>query len=240
VWEKKQVLVICRSAAGQMYLGVLMNRIWYSPILAKTPEEGIRIIQSASVSSILFDGDLPATELNSSIRQLRSDPSTGKLPLVVFLSESSPELNEKLLASGCTAILTKPLDLAIMFEVLARLSGQPRSTPRVPIKVSVEIAEGTPERTLIGTNISEGGVYLRTFEPLPEGTLLHIKFMLPHDTVPIDIAADVVWTHPLGIHLDSEPGMGLRFRDLPADTQQRIRHFIQWELMGDLEWETNI
>jgi len=38
--DKKQVLIICHTAASQMYLGVLMNRIWFSPVLATTADEG--------------------------------------------------------------------------------------------------------------------------------------------------------------------------------------------------------
>ena len=56
--EKKQVLIICHTAAGQMYLGVLMNRIWFSPVLASTPDEGIRLARKESFSLILFDGDV--------------------------------------------------------------------------------------------------------------------------------------------------------------------------------------
>jgi uncharacterized protein (TIGR02266 family) len=147
-----------------------------------------------------------------------------------------------LLSQGCTAVLTKPLDLAIMYGVLARLSGQPRNTTRITVKmrVHVEIAEGTPEKELASVNMSEGGLYLRTLHPLPEGALIHIKFTLPHDTEIISLTAEVVRTFPLGAQFDCEPGMGLRFIDIPEDTLLKIRNFIQWEVTGDLEWNSNI
>ena len=55
--EKKQVLVICRSAAGQMYLGILFNRIWYSPYLAQSATEGVQIAENSPFSLIILDGD---------------------------------------------------------------------------------------------------------------------------------------------------------------------------------------
>ncbi len=238
--EKKKVLIICHTAAGQMYLGVLLNRIWYSPVLARTPEEGIRLAQKNRFSLILFDGDVSEHELRPAIALLRSEPLLGDLPLVVFTTGGDKAMNESLLAQGCSAVLTKPLDLAIVYGVLARLSGQPRTTPRIPVKIRVEIEEGVPEKFLTCVNLSEGGIYLRTAELVPEGSILHVKFKLPHDTETITLEAQVVRTLPLGTQFDVEPGMGLQFTDIPEETQLRIRNFVQWEMMGDLEWKSNI
>jgi uncharacterized protein (TIGR02266 family) len=238
--EKKQVLIICQTAAGQMYLGVLLNRIWYSPILARTPEEGVRLAQKNRFALILYDGDVADTFLRSSITLLRKEPLLREQPLIVFITSGNPALNESLLSQGCSAVLTKPLDLAIVYGVLARLSGQPRSTPRIPLKIRVEIEEGLPEKFLTSVNISEGGIFLRTAEPLAEGTELHIKFTLPHDTEQIALPARVVRTFALGTQLDVEPGMGLQYIDIPEVTLMRIRNFVQWEMTGDLEWKSNI
>jgi uncharacterized protein (TIGR02266 family) len=240
--EKKQVLIICHTAAGQMYLGILMNRIWFSPVLATTPDEGIRLARKESFSLILFDGDVAEPVLYTAITLLRSDPKLKELPLVVFITDDNPGINQKLLDRGCSAVLTKPLDLAIMYGVMARLSGQPRTTPRITVKmrVHVEITEGTPEKVLASVNMSESGMYLRTLQPLQEGSLIHVKFTLPHDTETMELSAEVVRALPLGTQFECEPGMGLRFVDVPENALLKIRNFIQWEVTGDLEWNSNI
>ncbi len=238
--EKKPVLIVCHTPAGQMYLGVLLNRIWYSPLLARTAEEGIRLAQTTRFSLILFDGDAPDIELKLAIKLLRADPSVKDIPLVVFMTHENATANDSLLSQGCSAVLTKPLDLAIVYGVLGRLCGQPRSTPRIPVKFRVEIEEGQPEKELTCINLSEGGLYLRTHAAPPENTLLHIKFTLPRDTADMEIAAQVVRATPLSTQIDAEPGMGLRFVDPPEEARQRIRNFVQWEMMGDLDWRPNI
>lgn len=238
--DKKQVLVICRSAAGQMYLGVLLNRIWYSPVLVKTAEEGIRLSHSNSFTLIILDGDLPESELHSAIALVKAEPAIKDIPLVAFITTEGSIGNESLIAEGCSAVLTKPLDLALVYGILGRLSGQPRNTPRIPVKMRVEIEEGTPEKALSCVNLSEGGLYLRTHQPLPENTLLHLIFTLPRDTQELKLAAEVVRTAPLGIQIETEPGMGLRFVDMSEETRRHLRNFVQWEMMGDLEWEANI
>jgi uncharacterized protein (TIGR02266 family) len=104
----------------------------------------------------------------------------------------------------------------------------------------VEIEEAIPERALMSVNISEGGLYLRTPVPLPDGTILHIRFTLPHDAAEIDIAAEVARTLPLGPQFEAEPGMGLQVLDITNDTLRRIRNFVQWEMMRDLDWRPDI
>jgi uncharacterized protein (TIGR02266 family) len=237
---KKEVLIICHTSAGQMYLGILMNRIWFTPVLASTPLEGVRLSQKTTFSLIILDGDMADPELKTAITLLRTDPSLKDLPLVVFLNADQAQLNQALLFQGCSALVSKPLDLAIVYEVMARLSGQPRTSPRLPIKMRVEIVEEKPEKVLPSVNLSEGGIYLRTLEPVPENTILHIKFTLPHDNDAIELTAEVVRFLSLGTRLEMEPGMALRFIDMPEDVLKRIRHFIQWEMTGDLEWDSNI
>ncbi|HTG01545.1 MAG TPA: TIGR02266 family protein [Nitrospirota bacterium] len=240
MFEKKQVLIVCRTAAGQMYLGVLLNRIWYSPVLAKTAAEAVALARTASFSLILFDGDMLSDELLPSITLLRSDPTVKSVPLVLFLTNESAETTQALLAQGCSAILTKPLDLAIVYGVLGRLSGQPRSAPRVPAKMQVEILDDVPEKKLMSVNISEGGLYLRTASPLPEGTVVRIRFSLPHDSDPLELSGEVVRSQTLDTQMQAEPGMGLRFLGISEDQIGRIRNYAQWSMMGDLEWDAGI
>jgi uncharacterized protein (TIGR02266 family) len=237
---KKNVLIVCQSAAGQLYLGVLLNRIWYSPVLAKTHAEGIQLAQTTRFSLVLYDADVSELEMRPAIDLLKKDPALKDVPLAVFITSGDARVSEMLLARGCAAVLTKPLDLAIVYGVLGRLSGQPRSTFRVPLKLRVEIEEGAPEKALTSVNISEGGLYLRTIEPLPGGTVLHVKFTLPHDSAAIACTVEVVRALPLGTRLEAEPGMGLRFISISDDNLGRIRNCIQWEMMGDLEWRPNI
>jgi len=238
--KKKQVIIICQSAAGQMYLGILLNRIWFAPILARTTDEAIHLARTNDFSLVLYDGDVVEPELKTAIKLLKTDQVLADLPLVVCMTRDDPKAIQSLLSAGCSAVLTKPLDFSIMYGVLARLSGQPRTTSRIAVKINVEIAEGIPEKNLMSVNLSEGGIYLRTHKPLSEGELLHIKFSLPHDAEPIEIAADVVRTSSLSTQFAVEPGMGLRFVDMPEDTLLKIRNFIQWEMTGDLEWKSTI
>ncbi|MEK6743454.1 MAG: PilZ domain-containing protein [Nitrospirota bacterium] len=239
--EKKKVLVICRSSVGQMYLGVVLNRIWYAPVLAKTVGEGILLAQKEEFSLVLFDADLPDDERIAAATAMRADPSLAELPRVALMTTNNYTLPESLLPEGWAAVVSKPIvDIAQLYDVLRQLSEEPRKTPRVPVRMRVEIQERVPQQYLSAVNISEGGMYLRTHEPLSENTVLHLLFTLPLDPDIIQVAGTVVRAARLGAILETEPGMGLRFVDIPEDTKNRIRNFVQWSLIGDLEWDTAV
>jgi len=80
-------------------------------------------------------------------------------------------------------------------------------------------------------------MYLRTLTPLDEGSLIHVKFMLPHDATVLTLEAEVVRSCPLADQLDVEPGMGLRFVNVPDSVPPLLKNFVQWEMIGDLNWE---
>jgi len=237
--EKKKVLVICRSSMGQTYLGVMLSRIWYTPILAQTIGEGILLERESPCSVVLFDGDIPDEERAAAVAALKSEPSLRDLPRILLMTEGIHTIPEALLPEGWAAVVKKPIsDISQLYDILRQLSEEPRRTPRVPARMRVEIEERTPQRYLTAVNISEGGIYLRTHAPLPEHTLLHLAFTLPLDPDLIQVTGTVVRAFHLGAILETEPGMGLRFVDLDENTKNRIRNYVQWSLIGDLEGDT--
>ena len=238
--EKKKVLIICNTAAGQMFLGILLNRIWYTPFVVRTAVEGIYLAEKHSFSLILFDGDLPKEEMFTALSLLRTDESVRHLPVVAFIMNERSSYTSSIISMGCSAVVTKPIDLAMAYGVLAQLSGQQRITLRISTRFHVKIAEGSTEKVMTCINLSEGGMYLRTHEPLPEKTVLHLQFSLPHSMEKLEVTGEVVRISPLETQLETEPGMGLRFIGVPQHIQLQIRNYVQWEITGDLEWEATI
>lgn len=70
--------------------------------------------------------------------------------------------------------------------------------------------------------ISEGGMLLRTKDPLPVGTAVELRFFLPQDVF-VSARAEV------GYKLEPHEGvhmLGLRFLRLPEDMRSRIAQFV--------------
>lgn len=72
------------------------------------------------------------------------------------------------------------------------------------------------------TNISEMGIFVKTFEPLPIGTKLLLTFAPPgHEA--FKLAGVVAWQNKLKLQADNpNPGMGIRFIDLKLVERERL------------------
>ncbi len=70
-------------------------------------------------------------------------------------------------------------------------------------------------------DISESGCFIDAHHPPPAGSHIRLQFSLPSDPSgePVLCDALVVWMQP-------NVGMGVKFLDLPQETNDRIRFFI--------------
>jgi len=70
-------------------------------------------------------------------------------------------------------------------------------------------------------DMSQGGLYIDTINPLPEGSDVTFQFGLPGDEsgLPISGEGRVVWT----IYMQ---GMGIRFTRLPDKDQERLKAYL--------------
>jgi type IV pilus assembly protein PilZ len=78
------------------------------------------------------------------------------------------------------------------------------------------------------TDLSAMGIFVKTTEPLPPGTRLNLRFK-PLGGPEINVEGQVVWvnSHRPGDPDNINPGMGIQFVDLDAQTQDRITGLVK-------------
>jgi signal transduction histidine kinase/ActR/RegA family two-component response regulator len=84
---------------------------------------------------ILLDLNLPDLNGDQVLNELKADPATAAIPVVVLSADASRGVIHRLLARGAFAYLTKPIELAELAELLdsfTRLRDQ-RAQPTIPI-----------------------------------------------------------------------------------------------------------
>lgn len=97
-----------------------------------------------------------------------------------------------------------------------------RRYERFDTSISVDYSSGDTFLFSYIQNISEMGIFIRSEEPLPIGTVLALRFA-PDGQEAIELAGEVTWVNPFrpfGENLN--PGMGVRFRELTADMRERV------------------
>lgn len=97
-----------------------------------------------------------------------------------------------------------------------------RQFERYDTSISVDYSNGETFLFSYIQNISEMGIFIRSDEPLPIGTLLRLRFT-PEGQESLELNGEVTWVNPFRPFGDNlNPGMGVSFADLSADMRERI------------------
>ncbi len=81
-----------------------------------TAEEGLAVVGSENFDGVLIDNQLPDLTGIEIIRLLRSDPGTLTMPLVMFTSSASDDLERDARRAGADDYLTKPVEPELLEE----------------------------------------------------------------------------------------------------------------------------
>lgn len=100
-----------------------------------------------------------------------------------------------------------------------------RTDPRYDRRIEIDIVADGQSQTVVTRNISLGGVFVETIEPLAPQTKVAVRFRIPNQTDAIEVAGEVRWIEK------GAPGrlvgMGIRFQGLRAREVWALNRFFQ-------------
>jgi len=100
-----------------------------------------------------------------------------------------------------------------------------RIDPRYERQLEVEVSFEGKKLVSQTQNISLGGMFLIAAAPLPIGSTVQLRFTLPTQPEPVEVAGDVRWVVKKGP--DEESGIGIRFQGLRARDVWALNRFFQ-------------
>jgi type IV pilus assembly protein PilZ len=75
-------------------------------------------------------------------------------------------------------------------------------------------------------NISRGGIFINTRNPLAVGSVVRLIVSLPDAVFPFDLTGRVIRVHAYDPEGDQVPGMGLEFIDVDEEKRSRLERFV--------------
>jgi signal transduction histidine kinase/ActR/RegA family two-component response regulator len=91
---------------------------------------GLDLVRQHHPIVILLDLHLPDIDGEDILRELRDDPATESIPVVVLSADATPGHIQRLLAAGARTYLTKPLDVRSLLDLVDELIDEAhQSTP---------------------------------------------------------------------------------------------------------------
>jgi PAS domain S-box-containing protein len=93
---------------------------------------GVELARERPPNLVLLDLHLPDMSGEEALRQLRADPRTSEIPIIVMSAQATPGSIQRILANGANAYLTKPLDVHEVLEVVDSFLDRRDETPGQP------------------------------------------------------------------------------------------------------------
>jgi CheY-like chemotaxis protein/Tfp pilus assembly protein PilZ len=233
---KKLLFVVDSDGAYLYYTGVLLQRLEYILHTIKTAEEALELINVALPSLILTDAELPRMSCTDFLKQLKLNPKTQAIPVIVYALSNEPALREACLREGAVAFLKKPLDAELLYATIQKATeatprGFVRLTTCLPVVAGAEQTGGSDPEARV-TALSEHGAYVNTDHPQPKGA--HVPLTIQLENVSVRVEGKVLYSFDRTNSPLRTPGMGVQFTRIRPEDESVIKNFIEEQLTKDL------
>jgi len=118
------IVLIEDDEASQYFYGTLLRRHGYTVRSARFGAAGLKVVHDDPPDVVVLDLGLPELDGLEVLRQLKGDPATRHIPVLVVTVHVYEHDRESAMAAGCDEFLPKPLPpselLAAVQRALAR------------------------------------------------------------------------------------------------------------------------
>jgi two-component system cell cycle response regulator DivK len=97
----------------------------YRTIEAMTGVEGVRLARERRPDLVLMDIQLPDINGVTALEQIRADAATKDMLVIAVSASVMPDDQQRIMASGFDAYITKPINVKSFLETVAQFAGKP-------------------------------------------------------------------------------------------------------------------
>jgi CheY-like chemotaxis protein len=231
--EVRTLLIVDNSATALFYWGMLLKRLEYKVVSKRNAAEALKVLETGLPAVVLTEVTLSGTDGVALLKEIKGDRRFKDIPVVMLTSVTDPAVKAACECLGCAAWFGKDVEPDTLYRKLQALV---ESTPREHIRLNTSVqvivgdgsATGGSARTEYASAISEGGLYVRTQYPQPRNALTPVRILL--DVGEVRAKAVVLYSHAKTAGPYQEPGMGMKFTEIPDEGRRLIRQFIREQL----------
>lgn len=115
----KKILVVEDNPLIMELVKTLLISFGYDPVEASDGVIALEISKKNSLNLVLLDIQLPGIDGTEVLRILKEDPATRKIPVIALTAHAMRGDEEKFLKAGCSAYVSKPIDIQRFKSVIA-------------------------------------------------------------------------------------------------------------------------
>jgi two-component system chemotaxis response regulator CheY len=231
--EVRTILVVDCSTSMLFFLSLLLKRLAYRVVTARSGEEAVRLMDESLPSVVLADVALPAMSGVDLLKHIKARPGCQALPVVMLTTEDDPGIKDTCMHLGCIAYLHKPVEPDLLYRTIQAASeSAPRAYIRLHTSLKVIVGDGSllggTARTEYATALSEAGLFISTRYPQPRNAVTPLKIFLNDREIPAK--ALVLYISDHGEGSSEESGMGMKFVQIADADRALLRRFIREQL----------
>ena len=222
-------LLISRDSGLLGVLRPTLEKISVNVEVCPEIRRGKDLLAKRKFDAVIIDCD----DLQSGVEVLRSLRTTqSNAKSVTFAVLNGKTTTQEAFQFGANFVLQKPLtpmhaarcfNAALNFMLRER-----RRYFRYPVEIPIHITVGhNPELTASSTNLSEGGMAIRTTSKLLKDTQAELRFTLPASNISLELKGQVAWN-------DGTGRVGIRFVQVPQSSQYQLDKWLTERLYDEL------
>lgn len=226
---KHKILIVDDSPFMLKLVSDMLLGLDYDVAAAGNGEEAYRMVEATRFDMIITDMNMPEMDGLELTRRVKALPNCRFVPILMLSGDGSEEKIADAKKIGVSTFLNKPPKEA-QLKTLLQMTLSKRRAPRLPVRLEVFYGEHEPFTGYTAgysVNMSVGGLFLETRQPLQPGEKLELKFELVDGEPPVLCQGTVAWINcPENPAKENHPpGMGIEFLDLEQERQ--LQKFLQ-------------
>lgn len=123
--DTKSALVVDDSKSARFALRRHLEHHAYQVETAESAEVALSLLKRTRPQVIFLDHFMPGIDGFEALQQIRSNPATGKIPVVICSSNEGDEFTRQARSRGATDVLQKPPSPDRLAQILDRLRAAP-------------------------------------------------------------------------------------------------------------------
>jgi CheY-like chemotaxis protein len=114
----RRILVVDDTPTNLALIVDLLSAKGHDVSVAKNGQEAIEVAMSIRPELVLMDIRMPVMDGLEATRRLRAMPDLADLPIIALTTSVGPDAEQRCLAAGCTAYLSKPIQSDKLFAAI--------------------------------------------------------------------------------------------------------------------------
>jgi CheY-like chemotaxis protein len=112
IFIHRRILLVEDDASNAELTRMVLNGNGFDVDVAEDGQEGLDKARARRYDLVIMDVRLPVLDGLSVTRMLKSDPKTAGIPVVALTAHAMKGDEQRALAAGCAAYITKPIEVA--------------------------------------------------------------------------------------------------------------------------------